>query len=138
MTVIELTRELGRALQCDDRYIAYNLAKQTNDQDAELQNLIGEFNIVRMKYSQQMQKNEAEQDKELMKKLDEDMREIYGKIMKNENMVHFNDAKDAMDKLLNSINFIITMSANGEDPMTCPEEQPTSCSGSCATCGGCH
>ena len=138
MTVIELTRELGRALQCDDRYIAYNLAKQTNDQDAELQNLIGEFNIVRMKYSQQMQKNEAEQDKELMKKLDEDMREIYGKIMKNENMVRFNDAKDAMDKLLNSINFIITMSANGEDPMTCPEEQPSSCSGSCATCGGCH
>lgn len=138
MTVIELTRELGRALQCDDRYIAYNLAKQTNDQDTQLQNLIGEFNIVRMKYSQQMQKNEAEQDKELMKKLDEDMREIYGKIMKNENMVRFNEAKDAMDKLLNSINFIITMSANGEDPMTCPEEQPSSCGGSCATCGGCH
>ncbi len=138
MTVIELTRELGRALQCDERYIAYEDAKRKNDSDGELQNLIGEFNIVRMKYGQQMQKGEGEQDKELMDKLDAEMHDVYGKIMSNANMVAFNDAKDAMDKLLNSINYIITMSANGEDPMTCPEEQPASCSGSCATCGGCH
>lgn len=138
MTVIELTRELGRALQCDERYIAYEAAKRKNDTDTELQNLIGEFNIVRMKYGQQMQKTEEEKDSALMQELDEKMHDIYGKIMANPNMVSFNDAKDVMDKLLNSINFIITMAANGEDPMTCPEEQPASCSGSCASCGGCH
>ncbi len=138
MTVIELTRELGVALQKDERYLAYLSAKEKNDTDGELQNLIGEFNIVRMKYGQQMQKSEEEQDKELMTQLDNEMRDIYGKIMSNENMNAYNDAKEAMDKLLNSINFIITMAANGEDPMTCPEEQPRSCSGSCASCGGCH
>ncbi|MBP1572655.1 MAG: YlbF family regulator [Oscillospiraceae bacterium] len=138
MTVIELTRQLGAALQQDERYLAYLSAKEKNDTDGELQNLIGEFNIVRMKYGQQMQKSEEEQDKELMTELDGQMREIYGKIMSNENMNAYNDAKEAMDKLLNSINFIITMAANGEDPMTCPEEQPHSCSGSCASCGGCH
>lgn len=36
MDVMELTRELGKAIQQDDRYIAYNLAKQVNDNDAEL------------------------------------------------------------------------------------------------------
>lgn len=138
MTVIELTRQLGVALQQDERYLAYLSAKEKNDTDGVLQNLIGEFNIVRMKYGQQMQKNEDEQDKELMSKLDSEMHDIYGKIMSNENMNAYNDAKEAMDKLLNSINFIITMAANGEDPMTCPEEQPQSCSGSCASCGGCH
>lgn len=138
MTVIELTRELGVALQKDERYLAYLSAKEKNDTDGELQNLIGEFNIVRMKYGQQMQKSEEEQDKELMTQLDNEMRDIYGKIMSNENMNAYNDAKEAIDKLLNSINFIITMAANGEDPMTCPEEQPHSCSGSCASCGGCH
>lgn len=138
MTVIELTRELGKALQSDEKYIAYNVAKERNDNDTELQNLIGEFNIVRMKYGQQMQKNDDEQDKELMAELDNEMRGIYGQIMDNENMKAFNDAKDAMDKLLNSINFIITMAANGEDPMTCPEEQPTSCGGNCSGCAGCH
>lgn len=138
MTVIELTRQLGAALQQDERYLSYLSAKEKNDTDGELQNLIGEFNIVRMKYGQQMQKSEDEQNKELMTELDGQMREIYGKIMSNENMNAYNDAKEAMDKLLNSINFIITMAANGEDPMTCPEEQPHSCSGSCASCGGCH
>lgn len=138
MTVIELTRQLGAAIQQDERYLEYLSAKEKNDTDTELQNLIGEFNIVRMKYGQQMQKSEAEQDKELMTELDNEMRGIYSKIMSNENMTAYNDAKEAMDKLLNSINFIITMAANGEDPMTCPEEQPHSCSGSCASCSGCH
>ena len=36
MDVIELTRELGKAIQQDDRYIAYMLAKQVNDNDKEL------------------------------------------------------------------------------------------------------
>ena len=43
MNVIELTRELGKALQQDERYIAYHAAKLANDNDADLQNLIGDF-----------------------------------------------------------------------------------------------
>ena len=37
MDVIQMTRELGKAIQQDDRYTAYMLAKQANDNDAELQ-----------------------------------------------------------------------------------------------------
>ena len=58
--------------------------------------------------------------------------------MKNENMTKYNQAKNDMDALLNQINMIITYSANGEDPMTCPTEAASSCGGSCSTCGGCH
>ena len=35
MDIIEMTRELGKALQQDDRYVAYSLAKQVNDDDTE-------------------------------------------------------------------------------------------------------
>ena len=31
MDIIEMTRELGKAIQADDRYIAYCLAKQANE-----------------------------------------------------------------------------------------------------------
>ena len=55
----------------------------------------------------------------------------------NPNMMAFNAAKNAMDGMLAEINNIITASANGEDPETCPS-QPAGCSGSCSTCGGCH
>ena len=43
MDIIEMTRELGKALQQDDRYIAYSLAKQVNDDDTELQADIKKF-----------------------------------------------------------------------------------------------
>ena len=43
MDIIEMARELGKALQNDDRYIAYNLAKQVNDEDKELQKDIESF-----------------------------------------------------------------------------------------------
>ena len=35
MDIIEMTRELGKAIQADDRYIAYTLAKQANDDDEQ-------------------------------------------------------------------------------------------------------
>ena len=37
MDIIAMTRKLGAMLQQDDRYTAYHLAKQANDQDEDLQ-----------------------------------------------------------------------------------------------------
>ena len=67
-----------------------------------------------------------------------EIKSLYGTIMGNKNMLEYNEAKTAMDDLLTQINVIITYSANGEDPMTCPTEEPGGCGGSCSTCGGCH
>ena len=136
MTVIEMARELGKALQEDERYKKYQEAKEKNDKDVELQNMIGDFNVKRMQLNQEMQKQEK--DPEAMKKLDGELKEVYSKIMANPNMAEFTSAQESVEKLINSVNFIINMAANGEDPMTCPEEQPASCGGSCSTCGGCH
>ena len=53
----------------------------------------------------------------------------------NEHMADFTMAKQGMDKLVNDINAIIGMCCDGEDPDTC---EISACTGSCATCGGCH
>lgn len=136
MTVIEMARELGKAIQEDERYKKYQEAKVKNDKDVELQNMIGDFNVKRMQLNQEMQKKEKDAD--AMKRLDGELKEVYNKIMANPNMAEFTAAQEKVEKLINSVNFIISMAANGEDPMTCPEEQPASCGGSCSTCGGCH
>ena len=47
MTVIEQARELGKAIQTDERYIRYMKASEINDTDTEIQNRIGEFNLKR-------------------------------------------------------------------------------------------
>ncbi|MGN0623435.1 MAG: YlbF family regulator [Oscillospiraceae bacterium] len=136
MNVIEAARALGAALQEDERYKKFDEAAKASDNDAEMQNKIGEFNMLRMQLNQEMQK--PDKDAEKMTSLDNDIKALYDEIMAMPTMVAYNDAKEELDKLLSSVNYIISMSANGEDPAICPEEPPHSCGGSCSTCGGCH
>ena len=117
MDIIQMTRELGKAIQADDRYIAYNLAKQANDEDEQLQNLIGAFNLKRMELNMEMGKPDKDQDK--VTELDSVIKSLYKQIMENPKMMVFTAAKEGMDSLLNQVNHIITMAANGEDPETC-------------------
>ncbi len=135
MTVIEKARELGAMIQQDERYSAYYAAKAENDNDEALQNMISEFNMKRMQLNSEMSKTERDDKK--LSELDEAIKALYSDIMANEHMAKYTEAKNAMDALLAQINMIITYSANGEDPMTCPSEE-ASCSGSCSTCGSCH
>lgn len=134
MNVLELTREVGKAIQADERYRKYEEARLANDGDEALQNLIGEFNMKRMQLNQEMSKTDKDNDK--VSELNAGVRELYGKIMTNEHMLAYNDAKAEMDRLLDQINTVITASVNGEDPATCEAEHK--CTGSCASCGGCH
>ena len=115
--VIETARELGVLIQKDERYAAYYTAKEANDKDEELQNMINEFNMKRMQLNAEVSKENK--DEERLAELDDGIKSLYGTIMANENMINYNKAKNAMDSLLNQINMIITYSANGEDPLTC-------------------
>lgn len=44
MDIIEMARDLGRALQADEKYQRYVNATLENDKDQVLQDLIGKFN----------------------------------------------------------------------------------------------
>ncbi len=138
MTVIEAARELGKVVQADERYIEYVNAKNANDADTELQNLIGEFNLIRQNLSMESDKPEGEINNEKVKELTAKMHSAYDAVMSNENMAAFTMAKQVIDKVMSEINTILTYSVEGADPATCPSEPPAAeCSGSCSTCGGC-
>ena len=133
MDIIEMTRELGKALQQDERFIAYQLATQANDQDQELQNLISEFEGMRKELNYEITKDDKDTDR--IKELDEGIKAHYQQIMQNPRMIVFTAAQKSLESLVTNINQIITMCANGEDPDTC--EPSSGCTGSCSTCGGC-
>ena len=135
MDIIEMTRELGKAIQADDRYIVYTLAKQANDDDEQLQNLINAFNLKRMQL--QMEVGKADKDDDKIAELDEVIKTSYKSIMDNPKMKVYQAAKEGLDELLNQINTIISMSANGMDPDQINLDL-ASCTGNCSTCGGCH
>lgn len=134
MNVIEITRELGKAIQADERYARYLAARSKNDADEELQKQIGEFNMQRMILNREMSKQDRDQDK--ISEMNQKIRDLYADIMRNENMAAYNEAKTAFDDMILEINGIINLCANGEDPATC--EPHSGCTGSCSTCGGCH
>ena len=135
MEILEITRELGKAIQENELYKAFAKAKKANDEDKELQDLIGEFNLKRMSINNEASKKERDQDK--LAQLNTEMREVYSKIMSNENMIAYNDAKEEFDVVANRVLAIVQQSCEGADPETADYSQ-SSCSGSCDTCGGCH
>lgn len=134
MDIIELARELGKAMQQDDRYIAYTLAKQANDDDEQLQSLINAFNLKRMELQMEIGKPDKDNDK--VQELNEVIKTSYKTIMENPRMLAYHAAKTGFDELLSQINTIISMSANGMDPETIDLEA-ASCAGDCSSCGGC-
>ncbi len=134
MDMIQMARELGKALQQDQAYLNMQLARQASDEDESLQEMIGEFNLKRMAINNEAQKEDR--NEETLKRLNEEFRAVYAKIMQNENMIRYNEAKTQLDTTVSHLTAIITMSAEGEDPETCDYE--AACSGNCASCAGCH
>ena len=134
MDIIEMARELGAALQRSDEYTAYNVAKNAADSDAELQGMIGDFNLKKLSLNAEVQKEEKDPAK--LAALNEEVRSIYARIMAHPTMMAYNTTKEELDRILNFIQQIIVYSANGEDPATIQEE--TSYGGDCSGCSGCH
>lgn len=134
MDVINTARELGKAIQQDERFIRYAKAKLANDNDEELQNAIGNFNVKRMELEKAA--GEENKDEEKIKSLNEELRTIYGEIMASAPMVEYNTAKAHLDQMMNEVNIVLSKSLDGEDPETLTVE--SGCTGSCASCGGCH
>ncbi len=134
MDVISKVRELGKAIQSDERFIRYAKARLQNDNDKELQANIGQFNIARMELDREFERENRNEEK--VNELNERLRTIYSSIMSAPQMVEYNTAKAELDSLVNEINTVISKCLDGEDPDTC--ETTAACTGSCSTCGGCH
>jgi len=134
MNPIQATRELGKAIQADERFKAYFSAKDKNDSDEALQNFIGEFNLQRENLTMEVSK--ADKNQEKIDELNTKMRGTYEQIMLNENMRAYTAAKSDFDKMLGQINQIVAMCCDGADPETC-EPAAKACGSGCGSCGGC-
>lgn len=134
MDIIQLAREIGKEIQQDESYIKMRIALQVSEEDEELQNLIGEFNNKRMAVNNEASKTDRNDEK--LQELNREMRRIYAEVMRNEHMANYNKAKQEFQVKLQRVLAIINNSADGDDPET--TDYSPSCTGSCATCGGCR
>ena len=136
MDVIEITRQLGEAIQQDERYIAFMEAKRANEEDMELNAMIGKLNLVQMAY--QNESGTEAPDEQKLSDMDKEFQQLYGDIMLNENMKRYEEKKQTVDDMMNYLIGILSQCVNGADPATCePVSADGECTGSCSTCGGC-
>lgn len=136
MDIIKATRELGKAIQQDERYLAFQEAQKANEADIELNGLIGKLNLIQLSYQNESQKEEPDTNK--LEGYDSEFRAIYGQIMLNENMRKYEETKGEVDAMMNHVIQLLTLCVNGEDPETCEvKAEEASCGGNCASCGGC-
>ncbi len=131
--LLEMAKDLGEAIQQDDRFFRLQMAQAAADQDDALQNLIGEFNLKRIALSNEEKRENK--DPEKIKQLDTVLRTVYAQVMANDNMAAYTQARSDMDALLSRMNRILHLSAQGEDPHAI-EDAPR-CTGDCGSCGGC-
>ncbi len=134
MDIIEMARNLGKAIQEDDTYIKLKIAQQAVNDDKVLQDMIGNFNMLKLSANNEMTKDQPNQEK--IKSINEDLRKSYSNIMENPKMAEFNKIQEDFNFMINRLNSIIMKSAQGEDPMTADYEE--SCGGNCSSCSGCH
>lgn len=133
MDIIKMARELGAAIQSSDEYKNFMAAKEKNDADELLQKQIAEFNLLKMQYDAEMQKEEPDKDK--LQQINTDIAKLYNEIIGGESMTAYNEAYTAYNELCTTVSNILLMCENGEDPETC---ESSACTGNCGTCGGCH
>ena len=137
MELEKLTRQLGAAIQQDKVYLDYENARKANEADDELNELMSKIRLIQMSYQHEASAEVPDESK--LEGYNQEFQGIYSQIMQNKNMQAFDEARQAVDELMNRITGILALCVNGEDPQTCePETHDHECGGECSSCGGCH
>ena len=125
--IIEKTKELGKLLAESEQVKALAAARLAYEQNAEIQDLNGQFNIHKMSIAALSKQDNP--DEERIAGHEDKLREIYDKIMSSEVMTDYQTKTQMVEQLIAQINNILNFYISGENPQ--------GCTGSCATCGGC-
>lgn len=128
-------RQLGAAIQSDERYKALKAAAEVNDKNTLLQDKMHEMQLLSLQYQQESAKGD-EADSARIEELQNKYQNIYTEIMDYDDMKSYSAAASEVDAMAQYISKMIGLFFDGEDPETC-EITPDDCTHNCATCGGC-
>ena len=128
MEIQDMARQLGEAIRDSEVMARVKAAEEAQNNDAEAQKLIGEYNLTRMQLAQRAQKEDI--TKEEMENIQKELSAEFEKLVANPVISEFLEARAALDAIVNQVNSILTHFITGEDPNACTHD--------CSTCGGCH
>lgn len=128
--VFQKTRELGQALMESEAYLKMKAAEDKAMQNEEAARVMGEFLEKRQALHGMMQSENP--DPGALKRISDEMDEAQERLQMMDDIVALTDARNEFNALIGQINQVLQFIVTGE------MKQPESCSGSCASCPGCH
>lgn len=131
MSLEKLTRELGKAIQQDERYSALQKAIEANEKDTALNELMSKIQLIQISAQHEASKENPDEGK--MQAYNEEFQGVYTQIMMNPNMQAYEKARKDIDDLMNYLTGILAMCVNGDDPDTC-DPKAHQCGGDCSGC----
>ncbi|MCL2486311.1 MAG: YlbF family regulator [Oscillospiraceae bacterium] len=133
MKIIELAREFAAKIQQTEEYAALEAAREANDGDSVLQDMIARFNVLGAAMEREADKESP--DEALMDRLNVELTALYEEVMSNKNMANFSETKSLIDEEMNMAMEIVSAAINGEDPAVYEPHDHGECG---CGCGGCH
>ncbi len=128
MDILEMARELGKTIAESELMAAVKTAEEKQNNDEEAQKLIGEYNLKRMQLGQRVQQENP--TKEEMEAIRQELADEFDKLMQNDTIKNYIEARKNLDAILEQVNNIISFYVTGKTNH--------GCSSDCSSCGGCH
>lgn len=129
MDILEMAKELGKAIADSDLMAAVKKAEDVQNNDEKAQQLIGEYNLKRMQLAQRVQKEDVTQEE--LEVVQKELSDEFDKLMQYSVISDFITARKELDAVLEQVNNVISFYVTGKTP-------DGGCSGSCSSCSGCH
>lgn len=126
--ILEKAKELGIMIAESEEFKILKEAEQIQLADEKAQQMMMDYNTSREALSERA--SAPGLTKEDWEKLQMDAQAEFIKLCQNEKIKNYLDANQRFSDLINQVNAIIAHFVKGEDQ--------SGCSGSCASCRGCH
>ena len=127
--IFEKARELGEAIIESKEYKELKAAELAQEESEEALRLIQEYNEVRTRLGQEIQKGDVSEER--IAEIREELEEAYSKMTTCDEITNYINAQRTFQAVIDQMNNILAFHITGK--------MPGSCSGSCSTCGGsCH
>lgn len=128
--VFEKTRELGQALLESEAYLRMKEAEDRAMQNAEAAAAMTAYLEKRTELQTMMQGDDP--DPGALKRISDEMDEAQQRLQLIDDIAALNDARGEFNSLIGQINQVLQFIVTGN------MEEPSGCTGSCASCPGCH
>ncbi len=128
MEIFEIAQLLGKTLKEDERLKRLEAAKKQYEESPELGKLMVEYEVQQKALENEVVK--PEKDTHFIDIIQNRINELYQSIVNHPAFIELNEAQNAVNELMNSVNQTIMFNITGE--------MPSDCTHNCSTCSGCH